>query len=136
AITTVSRENRNGADSNEASIRVTDGDTGTKFLLFDFNNPEWIQQEFAQGVRVTKYSLTSANDAPGRDPVDWTLSGSNDGTNFTEIDSRTGQSFESRGQTREFLITNDTSYTYYRLDILANGGDSLFQLAEWRLFAE
>ena len=136
AITTVSRENRNGADSNEASIRVTDGDTGTKFLLFDWNNPEWIQQEFAQGVRVTKYSLTSANDAPGRDPVDWTLSGSNDGTNFTEIDSRTGQSFESRGQTREFLITNDTSYTYYRLDILANGGDSLFQLAEWRLFAE
>lgn len=136
ATTTVSRENRNGADSNEASIRVTDGDLGTKFLLFDFNNPEWIQQEFVTAQRVTKYTLTSANDAPGRDPVEWTLSGSNDGTNFTVIDTRTSQSFESRGQTREFLVTNENSYTYYRLDILANGGDGLFQLAEWRLFAE
>ena len=136
ATTTVSRENRNGAGTNESSDKVTDGDTGTKFLLFDFNNPEWIQQEFPEAVRVTKYALTSANDAPGRDPVEWTLSGSNDGVNFTEIDSRSGQSFESRGLTREFLVSNDTSYKYYRFDILANGGDSLFQLAEWRLFAE
>lgn len=136
ATTTVSRENRNGPGTNESSDKVTDGDIGTKFLLFDFNNPEWIQQEFTEAVRVTKYTLTSANDAAGRDPVEWTLSGSNDGTNFTEIDSRTGQSFESRGQTREFLVTNETSYKYYRLDILANGGESLFQLAEWRLFAE
>ncbi len=136
AITTVSRENRNGADSNEASFRVTDGDTGTKFLLFNFTNPEWIQQEFQNPVRVTKYSLTSANDAPGRDPVEFTLSGSNDGVTFTEIDSRTGQSWDSRGLTREFLVTNENSYKYYRLDILANGGDGLFQLAEWRLFAE
>ena len=136
ANTSVSRENRNGATSNEASFRVTDGDTSTKFLLFNFNNPEWIQQEFQNPQRVTQYSLTSANDAPGRDPVEWTLSGSNDGTTFTEIDSRSGQSWSSRGQTRTFLFTNETSYKYYRLEILANGGDGLFQLAEWRLFAE
>ncbi|UJH90668.1 discoidin domain-containing protein [Antarcticibacterium sp. 1MA-6-2] len=136
-ILTVNQENRSGADSNEGSTKLVDNDLTTKFLTFDVTFPLDLTLNFSPGVRVTKYSLTSANDASERDPKSWTLYGSNDNENFTQIDQRTDIVFDERGQTKEFLVgDNMDTYTYYKLEINANGGASLFQVAEWRLFAE
>jgi hypothetical protein len=51
---------------------------------------------------VSQYALASANDAPGRDPRDWTLQGSADGESWTDLDTRAGESFTDRFQTRGF----------------------------------
>ena len=60
---------------------------------------------FAQGVTVKRYALISANDSPERDPRDWQVQGSNDnGATWTTIDSKTGQSFDQRFQTKVFEI--------------------------------
>ena len=56
----------------------------------------WLVYETSAPVVIRKYALTSANDADGRDPQNWTVQGSNDGTTWTTVDTRTGQSFEKR----------------------------------------
>ena len=67
-------------------------------------------------------------------PKDWKLQASNDGTTWTTIDTRAGESFASRFQTRRFEVSAAPQpYTYYRIFMTANGGSSLFQMAEWRV---
>ncbi|MDD7887545.1 discoidin domain-containing protein [Flavivirga sp. 57AJ16] len=136
ATLTVNQENSNGANSNEGSSKLIDGSTGTKFLVFNVTFPLNATLTFQEAYRVTKYSMTSANDAPGRDPTAWTLQGSNDNVNFVDLDTRQDQSFSERDMTVDYFVNNEESYLYYRLSITANGGDSLFQLAEWRVLAE
>ena len=133
ATISVSKDHTNGADSNEGSSKLIDNDTSTKMFLGGYTNDFWMQQELSSEEIVTMYTLTSGNDAPDRDPQDWTLSGSNDGENWDELDSRTGESFDGRNQTKEFSFSNETAYRYYRLAITANTGSGDFQMSEWRL---
>ena len=92
-----------------------------------------MQQKFYSKAIANKYTLTSGNDAPGRDPKNWTLAGSNDEANWVALDTRTDESFAGRNETREFTFNYPTAYKYYRFYITANNGDGLFQLSEWRL---
>lgn len=130
-VLSVSIENPDGRSANEGSIRVTDGDPSSKFLIFDYDPSFWMQLKFKKAQHITSYTLTSANDASERDPRNWKFSGSNDGLTWTDLDTRTDETFADRGQTKNYEFTNDASYTYYRISITTNGGDSLFQLAEW-----
>ncbi len=98
-----------------------------------FESTGWVAVELAQPVAVVRYALTSANDAPGRDPQDWTLEGSQDGQSWTVLDTQTGQSFGERFQTREYAFSNSTAYRHYRLNVTRNHGDGILQLAELQL---
>jgi predicted alpha-1,2-mannosidase len=92
----------------------------------------WIQYQFGGGNAyvVTRYTLTSGNDIPGRDPKNWQLQGSNDGTAWTTVDTRTGITFASRLMTQSFSFTNTTAYRYYRVNITLNNGDAKTCLEE------
>ena len=95
----------------------------------------WIQYQSTAPAIVVKYTLTSANDVPNRDPRDWNLQGSNNGTSWTTIDTRTGQTFSSRFLTKTYTCSSNTiPYLYYRLNITNNNGDTGTQLAEWELY--
>lgn len=116
---------------NEVAVKLNDGDVNTKWLAFDATG--WVAMGLSEPVAVKVYALTSANDHAGRDPKAWTLQGSSDGTQWTDLDAQQGQDFVHRYQTRQFDVDNDTAYQHYRLKITANhGGDSL-QLAELQL---
>ncbi|MGD3108270.1 GH92 family glycosyl hydrolase [Streptomyces sp. YGL11-2] len=85
-----------------------------------FDNSSATSQEFtsvelpvARPVRAVQYTLTSADRA--RAPGDWVLEGSQDGTSWTELDRRTGESFAWDRQTRAFSIAAPGSYRHYRL---------------------
>lgn len=87
----------------------------------------------AHSAVVTSYELMSANDSPDRDPRDWTLEGSYDGRTWTRLDSRAGEIFNSRFETREFRLRAPASgYRHYRLDITRNSGAIETQLARVR----
>jgi predicted alpha-1,2-mannosidase len=116
---------------NETKEKAVDGNLQTKWLTF--NPTGWLQVKLSKAEKVVDYALTSANDSPGRDPQDWTLQGSNDGSNWTTLDTQTGQSFSDRFQTKEYAIGNDTAYLYYRLNVTRNHGDDIVQLAELQL---
>jgi predicted alpha-1,2-mannosidase len=124
---TASAENPPG----EGKAQAFDGDKGTKWLAFATTG--WVQAELKQPQTVTDYALTSANDEPGRDPKDWTLQGSNDGSTWTAVDTRSGQSFTARGQTKSFTVADPQPYLYYRFTVTANGGADIVQLAEVEL---
>jgi predicted alpha-1,2-mannosidase len=113
----------------EVAVKLKDSDPSTKWLAFSPTG--WVTYRLAQPEAVAKYSLTSANDAPGRDPRNFTLQGSDDGSQWTDLDSRTGQTFGGRFATNTYSFTNTTAYGYYRLNVTANSGDSIVQLADW-----
>ncbi|HWD91574.1 MAG TPA: ATP-binding protein [Verrucomicrobiae bacterium] len=67
---------------------------------------------------VRQYALTSANDFPQRDPMDWRLLGSNDGGNtWSNLDERKDVLFSKRHERQIFKIPNRTAFNMYRLEI-------------------
>ena len=115
----------------EGKAQAFDGDKGTKWLTFATTG--WIAAKLDAPLTVNSYALTSGNDEPKRDPADWQLQGSADGSTWTTIDSQTGQTFEKRGQTRVYAVASPQPFTYYRLNVTANGGADIVQLGELEL---
>lgn len=130
---TVSNDNNDGSGGAEGSLKLIDGDTNSKFLTGGFTSGFWMQQELNQAMVIDRYTLTSGNDAPDRDPVDWIFSGSNDGNSWTDLGSFTNEVFNERNETREFTVSNSTAYKYYRITISENNGSDALQISEWRL---
>ncbi|MCT2584314.1 ThuA domain-containing protein [Actinophytocola sp. S1-96] len=116
----------------ETAVQLTDNDADTKWLTFAETG--WVTYTLDEPAVVTKYSMTSANDFDGRDPANWTLQASTDGTNWVDLDARTDEEFPERFQLREFELDNTTAYAHFRLDITANRGESATQLADWGLY--
>lgn len=118
---------------NETKDKLTDSNPNTKWLA---RTPTaWVTYQLPAAAAVNRYSLTSANDAQGRDPKDWTLQGSTDGQTWTDLDRQTNQTFAERFLSRTFTVANPRPFQHYRLDITANAGEPLTQLADLRLFA-
>lgn len=120
----------------EVTENLADGLDTTKWL--DFADTTFVTYDFGSGNAKTikRYRLTSANDAPERDPYNWTLEGSQNNTDFTVIDTRTAVAFGNRGETQEFRVDSPGSYRYYKLNISINRSPSTAtstQLAEFRL---
>ena len=114
-----------------------DNDSSTKYLNFDGanDNPSGLTITTSGGV-VTGLGLTSANDAPDRDPATFVLSGSNDGgATFAEIASGDVPAFGARFERQEVSFANDAAYTTYELVFPTTAGPSTccMQIAEIEL---
>ncbi|MFE7173891.1 GH92 family glycosyl hydrolase [Streptomyces sp. NPDC057616] len=124
-----SGENTGGGEVKE---NLVDGESGTKWLTFDPTG--WVEFDLDKPLRITNYALTSANDFDERDPKDWTLQGSSDGKDWKTLDSRTGESFSERFQTKSYDLAEPAEYQHFRLDITKNNGaDDILQLADLQL---
>ncbi|WP_200889584.1 discoidin domain-containing protein [Cohnella kolymensis] len=86
----------------EVAGNLVDSDSNSKWL--DFNSTSWVQFKLSEPAAVVKYALTSANDAPGRDPRNWTFEGSDDGQTWTVVDTRTNQT--SAGASSQTYMTS------------------------------
>jgi hypothetical protein len=117
-----------------------DNDSSTKYLNFDGanNEPSGLTITTGGGV-VAGLGLTSANDAPDRDPATFVLSGSNDGgATFTEIASGDVPVFGDRFERQTVSFDNSTAYTTYELIFPTTTGPSTccMQIAEIELLGE
>ncbi|MBN1853834.1 MAG: CotH kinase family protein, partial [Pirellulales bacterium] len=112
-----------GSPSNEEPPMALDNTVGTKWLAFEPSGT-YYQFQFSGGQQyaVNGYTITSANDYDNRDPYSWTLSGSNNGFDFTVVDTRTAQNFANRFETRLYEFNNNTAYAYYKFDFLTEYG--------------
>lgn len=119
---------------NEGKDRAFDGNYSTKWLAF--SSTGWLQYDFAgtSTYAINQYSITSANDYSSRDPKNWTLKGSNDGSSWTTVDTRTNVTFANRFQKQTFSFTNSYLYQMYRLEISANNGGGELQIGEVEMF--
>ncbi|MEK8143735.1 hypothetical protein NKH18_22125 [Streptomyces sp. M10(2022)] len=88
-------------DAGEVAANLVDASAGKWFAG---HNRASLEFELAQPVAVDRYVLTSADDAPDRDPAAWTLRGSADGHLWRTLDIRSGQSFAERHRSRTYRI--------------------------------
>lgn len=116
----------------EGIAMLVDGNPNTKYLCG--SSTTWMMWKMDREFIANTYELTSANDADSRDPKDWVLEGSNDGSNWTTLDQQSDIKFTTRFQKKIFPLSNVTPYSHYRLRVTANNGAGIFQLAEWTLF--
>ncbi|TVT54956.1 glycoside hydrolase family 92 protein [Amycolatopsis rhizosphaerae] len=126
-VTDVTASDEN-TGAGEVAVNLIDGKPETKWLAFSPTG--WVQFALTEPTAITHYAVTSANDAPTRDPKDWTLQGSADGQTWTTIDQESGQSFPNRFQTLNFRLAAPATYRYYRMNITANSGAPLLQFSE------
>ncbi|WP_250401077.1 GH92 family glycosyl hydrolase [Streptomyces cellostaticus] len=123
------RASGENAGGGEVKENLLDGEPGTKWLAFQPTG--WVEFDLDKPVKLVTYALTSANDYAERDPKDWTLQGSTDGKDWKTLDTRSGESFKERFQTKSYDLAEPAEYQHFRLDISANNGASgILQLAD------
>lgn len=122
----------------EVLEHLRDDDKDTKFTcFFTTEDGAFVQYELASAVVLYKHSIRVANDSPGRDPKDWALLGSHDGTDWAVLDEQENQYFRDRFETRDYIIrANTTAYKYYRLYVTDIIGSDQLSFADWNLFTE
>jgi len=114
-----------------SSAALVDNTSGTA-TTFSSSQPS-VTVALSGGAReATAYTITSSSgSAP--DLSEWTLYGSNDGTGWTIVDERSGESFRWRSQTRPFRIAHPGTYSSYRLSVTGTSTGSSPAVAEIEL---
>lgn len=123
------------------------GGGNAKWCCGDMNNFPTnaisIDATFTQRFVLTRFTITSGNDTPGRDPLVWQILGSNDGTNFSPIFTRNNTAasvWTLRDEVVEFGSVTDfpvpPAYSTFRFETTATGltTGARFQLAELEYF--
>ncbi len=105
----------NNSPGGEEVDKAIDGTSATKYLNFDKLNAGFTVTPSKGPTVVKGLRLTSANDAPDRDPTSYLLLGSNDGRTFTEISRGPIPDFPDRFFSVEITFTNEVAYTQYQL---------------------
>ncbi|MDD2600285.1 MAG: SUMF1/EgtB/PvdO family nonheme iron enzyme [Kiritimatiellae bacterium] len=90
-------------DGGEGVVNAFDSNTATKWYHNCGSESSWIQCQLPEvnAKHFVEYHIASANDCEYRDPMDWQLLGSNDdGQSWSVLDSRKGEKFTGRFETR------------------------------------
>ena len=123
---------RDNGNQNENAVKLIDNNYNSKFLLGDFVELE-VKLVYTEPQKIGAYTFTSGNDAQERDPAEWVLYGSNDGTTWEALDTRRTEVFNNRTETKRFNIEFPKAYKQFKLHIERTRSSSLFQMAEWRM---
>ncbi|MDR2843885.1 MAG: carbohydrate-binding protein, partial [Candidatus Symbiothrix sp.] len=95
----------------------------------------WLQYHSSSPVSLKGYALASGNAGDISDPKDWKLQVSNNGTDWTDLDTQSNQSFTERYQLKKYNVTTSNTYTYFRLSVTQRKGNADdLQLSEWQLY--
>ncbi len=98
---------------------------------------EWIQLQLSVPTALSYYTLFPRPDTSvGQMMNTWRLLGSNDGTSWTTLDTKSGVSDWSLGVSKTYTVNSVTAYTYFRIVIQSvNASNSGFaSVCEWRLY--
>ena len=98
----------------------------------------FVTYRFNTATRVSAIKLynPNANSETTRPPKAWTFEGSNDGENWTTLDTRTAQTGWTSGQIRTYSFQNDDAYVYYKFDCTElNGATDYLMLWEIEFYS-
>jgi gliding motility-associated-like protein len=139
---TVSADNSGGADGGEGSSKFIDNNIATKWLIFNAQTGQSLSAVYEPkgAYVVTGYTLSTANDASGRDPKNWTFEGSDDNAAWTVLDTRTNQlgAAAERITTYSYQIATPgtKAFKFYRIAFTSNNGSNdivRYQISEWQI---
>ena len=124
---------------NEGAFDVFDNNVGGGHFKWCCDAPpQDLTVEFEDPISITHFTLTSSNDSPLRDPVEWEIQGSDDGVDFTTIYRSTNPAiWTARNQTALFLLeTPAVSYKFIRYQVNTTGDGTLHALGEIEYFGD
>lgn len=130
----------NNGNTNENAAKLVDNNLETKIYLGGPPLPLTFTFQYASSQTVKIYAIGSANDSDTRDPKIWTVEGSDNGTAWTVLDSRTQTSTfyaQAGNQYKKlfyFTIAEPRPFVFYRWRITSMSGSANFQASEIRLF--
>lgn len=104
-------------DYSSASTVSIHGDSG-----FSGNLTRIIQTP--SPIYVVQYKLSAQSGFVSRAPTAWTIARSDNGTSWTTVDTRSGQSLSGGSFTTYTISGPHQSATYWRFAATANGGDT------------
>jgi len=122
----------------EAVDKIIDGLGTTKYLDLNPTDGMGFTVDLGGTPAVARIlEMATANDFPGRDPMDFEVLGSNNGTTFISIATGTIPCITTRFNTRSFNFINSTAYLYYRVNYTnrCTSTENSIQVAETQLFS-
>ena len=123
-----------GLTTSEAVGRINDGNRLYHYRAA-FTEPVSITYTMADTVSINAYSITASKNEPTRDPASWILEATNDGENWTLLDTRSDESFSNRYATQFYFIETTETYNTYRLTVTAVNGGNQLQIGELQLLS-
>jgi hypothetical protein len=100
--------------------------------------PHWIRIGYPTPVVLRSYSITSRNETPHSQgyPLAFTLQGSNDDMNWTDLEQRSGLSW-SNDETKQFTVSSSVNgpYLFFRL-FVTQSSHAWTVIGEWKLFTQ
>jgi hypothetical protein len=86
--------------------------------------PCWVKYDLGSGVAKIgeKYTITLSSYGSQYCPSAWVLEGSNNDSDWTQLDSRSGITWSSAYEKKEFEFSNATAYRYYKWTFSAPNG--------------
>lgn|GEM_PF-2663876 len=96
---------------------------------------QWLRYDFPTSKAIAKYSI--ATWTPTRSVKSWTFEGSNDGTIWEVLDTRTNITTWVAGVKQEFIVDSSKvkSYKMYRINCSVNNGDASYtDISELEMF--
>ena len=127
----------------EGAYNVFDNQVGGGDMKWCCEGPtQSIYVQFSTTYVLTHFTITSGNDAGGRDPDQWEIQGSNDGTNWTtifEYDDDGTSPFTARSQVIRYNGSGDDfdtpdAYSYFRYIVTSVVSGSMHQINELEFF--
>ena len=112
---------------------LVDGDWTSSF--YTPNKSVSIIWKGKEPVTVRYYSIMATGNKEGNAPGAWSLYGSNDNVEWTELDNRVRQTF-GKAEKKLLALSNNEAYQYYKLTIHYNQGGKGLEILEWVLQAK
>ncbi|PIH59771.1 discoidin domain-containing protein [Paenibacillus sp. LK1] len=115
-----------GSAANEADSWLSGGKIG------------WISIDLVTPQYVTDYALHVRNQMgtsiPSQMAKNWTFEGSNDGTNWTVLDTQVNVTGWVAAERRSFKLSKPVTYRHYRLNVTDNNGDASLYIGEIEIY--
>ena len=121
-----------------AAWKAFQGGLGTNaYWIGTGNGVDWLKLYIYSPKTLYSYTLY-ANTTPEatRMPKNFTMEGSIDNSNWVVLDTRTNETAWGSGEGRNYVCQTPSliAFTYYKLDVTANNGDTYTQVGELYLY--
>lgn len=121
-------------DSSQGALKAIDNNSNSWWAPQNID-PIWIKLDMLESFVCTKYMIQARSDSIVGMASGWLFQGL-DGSTWVTLDTRSGITWESVSQRKEFIIENNlsfSSYRFYNIVWLATGYRGI---AEIRLFKD
>ena len=130
---------------NDSALEAETNNNSKRILVKSENLPLAVTYDFGAGEqrKVTKYRLYMTRNHTGnkyynRGPKDWKFEGSDDKEKWDPLDSKSGITWSAYNANsnpyKEYEITNETSYRYYRIVFMSSSDTSFLELNRLEYF--